>query len=51
MVRINSNIGALTADRNLHVISDALRISTQRLSSGLRINLSKDDAAGLVISE
>jgi flagellin len=51
VVRINSNIAALTADRNLTIISDSLALSTQRLSSGLRINLAKDDAAGLVISE
>ena len=51
MVRINSNIAALTADRNLNLISDELRMSTSKLSSGLRINLAKDDAAGLVISE
>ncbi|HEV8634976.1 MAG TPA: flagellin [Chloroflexota bacterium] len=51
MVRINSNIAALTADRNLTVVSDALSLSTQKLSSGLRINLAKDDSAGLVISE
>jgi flagellin len=51
MVRINSNIAALTADRNLNVISDELRRSTSKLSSGLRINLAKDDSAGLVISE
>jgi flagellin len=51
MVRINSNVAALTADRNLNVISDSLAKSTQKLSSGLRINLAKDDAAGLVISE
>ena len=51
VVRINTNIAALTADRNLNVISDELRLSTSKLSSGLRINLAKDDAAGLVISE
>jgi flagellin len=51
VVRINSNIAALTADRNLNIISDELRLSTSKLSSGLRINLSKDDSAGLVISE
>jgi flagellin len=51
VVRINSNIAALTADRNLTVVSDALSLSTQKLSSGLRINLAKDDSAGLVISE
>lgn len=51
MVKINTNIAALTADRNLNLVSDALSVSTQRLSSGLRINLAKDDSAGLVISE
>ncbi len=50
-LRINQNITALTAHKNL-VKSDASRTkSLERLSSGLRINKAADDAAGLGISE
>jgi len=48
---INTNISSLTAQRNLSINSDKLATSVQRLSSGLRINSAKDDAAGLAISE
>lgn len=48
---INTNIASLTAQRNLNVSQNALDIALQRLSSGLRINSAKDDAAGLAISE
>ncbi|MDF1831770.1 MAG: flagellin [Porticoccaceae bacterium] len=48
---INSNIPSLTAQRNLNTSQNDLSISLQRLSSGLRINSAKDDAAGLAISE
>ena len=48
---INSNIASLTAQRNLTTSQNALSVSIQRLSSGLRINSAKDDAAGLAISE
>ena len=48
---INSNIASLTAQRNLDTSQSALNTSLQRLSSGLRINSAKDDAAGLAISE
>ena len=48
---INTNIGSLNAQRNLSQSQDALSTSLQRLSSGLRINSAKDDAAGLAISE
>lgn len=51
MVRINTNIQALTANRNLGIVQDSLGVSTGRLSSGLRINAAKDDPAGLTISE
>src|SRR5215471_8983097 len=51
MAKINTNIQALTAERNLGLVQDGLSTATQRLSSGLRINLAKDDAAGLTISE
>jgi flagellin len=48
---INTNINSLTAQRNLTTSQSALSQSIQRLSSGLRINSAKDDAAGLAISE
>jgi flagellin len=47
---INSNIASLNTQRNLSASQGALNTSIQRLSSGLRINTSKDDAAGLAIS-
>ena len=48
---INTNIASLNAQRNLSSSQSALNTSLQRLSSGLRINSAKDDAAGLAISE
>ena len=48
---INSNISSLNAQRNLSTTQNALNVSLQRLSSGLRINSAKDDAAGLAISD
>ncbi|HZW14155.1 MAG TPA: flagellin [Noviherbaspirillum sp.] len=48
---INTNISSLNAQRNLTTSQSALSTSIQRLSSGLRINSAKDDAAGLAISE
>lgn len=48
---INSNIMTLNAQRNLTMSQNSLATSVQRLSSGLRINSAKDDAAGLAISE
>ena len=48
---INTNIQSLTAQRNLSVSQNSLSTSMQRLSSGMRINSAKDDAAGLAISE
>jgi flagellin len=48
---INSNINSLTAQRNLSSSQASLSTSIQRLSSGLRINSAKDDAAGLAIAE
>ncbi len=47
---INSNIGSLNAQRNLSKSQSTLNQAMQRLSSGLRINSAKDDAAGLAIS-
>jgi len=49
-VVINTNIMSLTAQRDLTVNQNKLAVSVQRLSSGLRINSAKDDAAGLAIS-
>ena len=48
---INTNVASLTAQRNLGLSQASLNTSIQRLSSGLRINSAKDDAAGLAISE
>ena len=48
---INTNVASLTAQRNLNTSQSALATSLQRLSSGLRINSAKDDAAGLAISD
>lgn len=48
---INTNISSLNAQRNLNMSQNALAVSLQRLSSGLRINSAKDDAAGLAISQ
>jgi flagellin len=48
---INTNVASLTAQRNLGISQASLNTSIQRLSSGLRINSAKDDAAGLAISE
>ena len=48
---INTNIASLNAQRNLNTSQSALQTSLQRLSSGLRINSAKDDAAGLAISD
>ena len=48
---INTNVISLNAQRNLNSSQNALATTLQRLSSGLRINSAKDDAAGLAISE
>src|SRR5574340_1216586 len=48
---INTNIASLNAQRNLTGSQGALQTSLQRLSSGLRINSAKDDAAGMAISD
>jgi flagellin len=48
---INTNVMSLNAQRNLTTSGSSLATSLQRLSSGLRINSAKDDAAGLAISE
>lgn len=48
---INTNVMSLNAQRNLSQSNNDLATSIQRLSTGLRINSAKDDAAGLAISE
>ncbi len=48
---VNTNVASLNAQNNLSKSSSELNVSLQRLSSGLRINSAKDDAAGLAISE
>jgi len=48
---INTNVASLNAQRNLGASQSSLQTSMQRLSSGLRINSAKDDAAGLAISD
>ena len=47
---INTNVASLTAQRNLTSSQESLNVSLNRLSSGLRINSARDDAAGLAIS-
>ncbi len=48
---INTNVMSLTAQRNLNVSQSTLATSMERLSSGLRVNSARDDAAGLAIAE
>ena len=48
---INTNLISLNAQRNLNGSQSSLAMSMQRLSSGLRVNSAKDDAAGLAIAE
>ncbi len=48
---VNTNLVSLNAQRNLGSSQSALAVSMQRLSSGLRVNSAKDDAAGLAIAE
>ncbi|MGR2662098.1 MULTISPECIES: flagellin [Chromobacterium] len=50
-ITVNTNIASLNAQRNLNHSSNSLQVSLQRLSSGLRVNSAKDDAAGLAISQ
>ena len=51
MSMINTNINSLNAQRNLAGTATALSTAMSRLSSGLRVNSAKDDAAGLAIAE
>jgi flagellin len=48
---VNTNLISLNAQRNTNANQSALAISMQRLSSGMRVNSAKDDAAGLAIAE
>lgn len=48
---INTNLASLNAQRNTAMSQASLQTSVQRLSSGLRVNSAKDDAAGLAIAE
>jgi flagellin len=48
---INTNIASLNAQRNMNASQSSLATSMQRLSSGLRVNSAKDDAAGMAIAE
>jgi len=48
---VNTNVVALNAQRNLSTSQSSLAMSMQRLSSGLRVNSARDDAAGLAIAE
>jgi len=51
MARINTNVGAVIAQRHLNSSFRALGQTMERLSTGLRINHGKDDPAGLIVSE
>ena len=51
MTRINTNVSSSIAQANLARSQSALQVSLQRLSTGLRINVGKDDPAGLIASE
>ena len=51
MSTINTNINSLNAQRNLATSANSLSTAMSRLSSGLRVNSAKDDAAGLAIAE
>lgn len=51
MTSINTNIGAITAQANMNRVNEDMNAAMSRLSSGLRINAAKDDAAGMAIVE
>ena len=48
---VQTNVSSINAQRKLTNATNSLNVSYQRLASGLRINSSKDDAAGLQISD
>jgi flagellin len=51
MTTINTNISAITAQANMTRVNEDMNAAMSRLSSGLRINAAKDDAAGMAIAE
>ncbi len=51
MLSVNTNMSSLNAQRNIGATQMSLSTSMQRLSSGLRVNSAKDDAAGMAISD
>lgn len=51
VLAVNTNIASLNAQRNLHASGNQLTVTLQRLSSGLRVNSAKDDAAGLAVAQ
>jgi flagellin len=51
MISLNTNISAMNSTRLLNLTNDKLEKTTERLSSGMRINRAADDASGLIISE
>ncbi len=51
VMSINTNVNSLTAQRNTIATQNSLATSMQRLSSGLRVNSARDDAAGLAIAD
>lgn len=51
MTTINTNIGAIAAQANMTRVNDQFNTAMTRLSTGLRINAAKDDAAGMAIAE
>jgi flagellin len=51
MTTINTNISAITAQANMNRVNEDMNAAMSRLSSGLRINAAKDDAAGMAIAE
>lgn len=51
MFSIQHNLAAINSNRQLGITTNGVKVSTERLSSGYRINRAADDAAGLTISE
>ncbi|MGL4447305.1 MAG: flagellin, partial [Shewanella sp.] len=49
-ITVNTNVTSMQSQKTLNKANSALQTSMERLSSGLRINSAKDDAAGLQIS-
>ena len=47
---INTNVMSLNSQRNLNMSQNSLATSMQRLSSGMRVNSARDDAAGLAVA-